>query len=167
MPSQAFTTFLNLKPIEMDTIDSNLDNGSELQISPEIRAYLLDMAKWGKFLSIIGFIGIGLMLLMIIIGITSTSSMFTAFGAASAGAFTGMWLVFLIFIVIYFIPTLYLYRGSLALRRALDNQSQEDLSVGFSNYKSLFKFVGILTVIFLAFYAIVIIITLVAGSLFI
>ena len=45
-------------------IDNELGNSSELIINQGIKLNLLETAKWGRLLSIVGFIMIGLMLIL-------------------------------------------------------------------------------------------------------
>ena len=85
--------------------------------------------------------------------------------AAMQSAMSGMYIGIGILSLIYVIPLLFLYRGSVGFIRALNNNTQEDLTTGFQNYKSLFKFMGIFTIIILSIYGIVIIGSLLMGGL--
>ncbi len=150
--------------MNMETIDSNLDNGSELQISPEVKAYILEMARWGKILAIIGFVGMAIMIIALIFGVSAMSVFSGAeTSGMQSGAMTGMYVGVIVFSVLYVIPLLYLYKGSIALKKSIDFQTQDDLNTGFSNYKSLFKFIGIFTIIIMSFYALALIIGLIAA----
>lgn len=149
----------------METIDSNLNNGSQVEISPEVSGFILEMARWGKILSIIGFIGVGIFFIALVFGVSALSMFSNTQGLdMPAGSSVGMGVGMMLVSLIYIIPLVYLYRGSVALKKSIDFQTQDDLISGFSNYKSLFKFIGILTVLFVGIYALVFIVAILAGG---
>ncbi|MBK7441290.1 MAG: hypothetical protein IPL12_15980 [Bacteroidetes bacterium] len=151
----------------METLDNNMESGEGLVINGDIRAYLMETAKWGRFLAIVGFVGMVLMIIFMIFGLQFFNSLVPQpeGQAAMQGAMSGMYIGIGILSLIYVIPLLFLYRGSVGFIRALNNNTQDDLTTGFQNYKSLFKFMGIFTIIILAIYGIVIIGTLLMGGL--
>jgi len=127
-----------------------------MRITPPAADYLRQAAKWGKFLAIVGFVTIGFMVLIAIFAGASMGAMMQGFGGAAggAGAFTGGALTafYLLFALLYFFPVLYLYRFSSKVQRGLNLQSEPEVNEAFKNLKSLFKFMGVLTIIMLAFY---------------
>jgi amino acid transporter len=132
------------------------NNLFELQIDHQGSSFLREIAKWSKFLSIVGFIMIGLMLLIIIFAGTAMSALFaTTYGTQSSG--TGVFQIILVacFLLIYFFPCLYLYKFSTRMQVALRNNDQETLNSSFENLKSCFKFMGIFMIIILSIYALV------------
>ncbi|MFZ1636024.1 MAG: hypothetical protein WAT43_19220 [Chitinophagales bacterium] len=151
----------------METLDNNMESGEGLVINGDIRAYLMETAKWGRFLAIVGFVGMVLMIIFMIFGLQFFNSLVPQpeGQAAMQSAMSGMYIGIGIISLIYVIPLLFLYRGSVGFIRALNNNTQDDLTTGFQNYKSLFKFMGIFTIIILAIYGIVIIGTLLMGGL--
>ena len=151
----------------METLDNNMESGESLVINGDIRAYLMETAKWGRFLAIVGFVSLILMIVFLIFGVQFFNSMVPQPEAQAAmqGAMSGMYVFIGIISLIYVIPLLFLYRGSVAFIRSLNSNTQEDLTTGFQNYKSLFKFMGIFTIIILSIYGIVIIGSLLVGGL--
>ena len=127
-----------------------------------------ETAKWGKFLSIIGFIGIGLMVFIIlgllIFGGVAMSSI-DGFGLMGGMGFGFVAVFYGFMIALYFIPTLYLYRYSTKMKIALDANDQESLSHSFRNLKSLYKFWGIFTAIIIGFYVLIFLFALIGGGL--
>ena len=130
-----------------------------LQIDPLTKLHLTEIARWGKFLSIVGFILCGLIILSGVFfgaffnfltgGTTTNQNDLPNAGISMvAGAF-----VYIIIATIYFFPCLFLYRFSSAMKTALNSNDQEYLSQSFQNLKSLFKYVGIITIIVIAVYA--------------
>ncbi len=148
-------------------LDDNFTT-SGVVITEEIKSYLYETAKWGKFLSIVGFIFLGLMVLGILSFLALGASLFSELG--DAGAMGGMGMTFMIliyglFIALYFFPTLYLYRFSTKMRTALDANDQQSLSESFMNMKSVFKFWGIFTAIIIGFYVLMFILSIVFGGI--
>ena len=130
----------------------------ELVIDKPIAIYLMESCKWGKFLSIVGFVMTGLMVL----GGFAMMAMFSSFmpempeNAAMpfGGGFLGGMYLFLA--LIYFFPTLYLYRFSSKTKAALQNMSQDAITESFLKLKSMFKFMGMFMAVILGFYALMI-----------
>ena len=138
-----------------------------LEIDSPIKSHLYEAAKWGKFLAIMGFVFCGLIILA---GIFAGSIMgkFTATdeslgGGMMAGMGAMMSVVYIVIAIVYFFPCLYLFRFATKMKTALNGNNQPDLNASFENLKSMFKFVGILTVIFLVIYAIIFLVAIIGG----
>lgn len=130
------------------------NNLFELQVDHQGSSFLRETAKWAKFLAIVGFVIMGLFLLVIVFAGASLSALMSSqYGGASSG-FGVMWMIMMVaFMLIYFFPTLYLYKFATKMQVALRNNDQETLNSSFENLKSCFKFMGILMIILLSFYA--------------
>jgi MFS family permease len=128
---------------------------TELYISDQSKNYLLETAKWAKFLAIIGFIGIGL---MILIGIFISAFMGTMANASEELAawgtsFYALISVFYIGIaVLYLYPVIKLYQFADQTKKALADNNSEGISFAFESQKSMFKFMGIMTIIVMGLY---------------
>jgi Family of unknown function (DUF5362) len=132
--------------------NQNLLN-SDLQIDANGHAYLAETAKWGTFLGIVGFILSGLIAIMALFAGSLFSSFSNGFGEASiigAGVIT---FIYLLIALLYFFMSLYLYRFSTKMKAALYSNDQDYLNNAFSNLKSLYKLMGIITIIYLGFLA--------------
>lgn len=151
-------------------IDDELGNSSELIINQSMKINLLETAKWGKFLSIVGFIMIGLML---IFGLTvsyffnkimsvnpAMEGLDSGYSSMLASMYSGL---FLISAVIHIFPTLYLFRFSTFILREKNGNNIENYQIAFENLKRLFKFFGILTAVVLSIYALVILFAIIGG----
>jgi hypothetical protein len=137
----------------------------DLQVDPASHAYLAESAKWGKFLSIVGFIMCG----FIAIAAFFVGSLLAAFAPGGVDAVNGamgatMTVSYLLGALLYFFPCLYLFNYSKKVKEALLSSNQDVLAKAFSNLKSLFKFMGILTIIGLAFMSIFVIIAIVVAA---
>lgn len=135
---------------------------SELQFTESINNYLVQIAKWGKFLAILGFIMVGLLAIMafVIPQMVSTSAYAGMEGAYQAGYKVGMTVAYLVIALIMFFPCLYLLRFGNKMKEALQLNQQSSFEDSFGNLKSLFKFYGILTIIVLCFYALALILVI-------
>ena len=142
-----------------------------LNIGVDARTYLAETAKWGKFLSILGFIGCGL---MVVFGLFAGSIFATlgnfggrGLGGRELGAGFGVLfaVIYIALAALYFFPCLFLYRYSTYMQGALRRNDMPALDTSFQNLKSLFKFMGIMMIIALAFYALALIIGLGVGSM--
>jgi hypothetical protein len=93
------------------------------------------------------------------------SSMMSSAGGGMGSMFGGGFItvLYLVFAALYFFPCLYLFKFASQMQDALRNHEQAKLQGSFKNLKSLFRFVGILTIIILAFYILLVIGILVVG----
>ncbi|QMU26829.1 DUF5362 family protein [Adhaeribacter radiodurans] len=132
---------------------------SELQVTAQMRNYLLLTAKWTHFLSIVGFIFIGLMVIgAFTFGAIMHSMMANFPGAPTSipgGSSVVMTIYLLFFAVLYFFPTLYLYQFSAKTKAALLYGEELNLAFAFSRLKSFFKFWGIFLIVILIFYGLI------------
>ncbi|HMG66365.1 MAG TPA: DUF5362 family protein [Chitinophagaceae bacterium] len=127
-----------------------------LTIDPVIKSHLSETARWGKFLSIIGFICCFLIVIGGIFLVTAFNSVDRNYGFSENAALSNMGpaiaVVYIIIAVLYFFPCLFLLRFSNKMKTALAADNQEELAVSFQNLKVLFRYVGILTIIVLSIY---------------
>lgn len=131
--------------------NQNLLN-SELQIDTTAHAYLAETAKWCNFLSIVGFILSGLIGIVALFAGTILGNLSSGYGGNSS--FIGAGFVTVIYLIIagvYFFMSLFLYRFASKMKAALYTNDQETLNNSFLNLKNLYKLMGILTIVYLSF----------------
>ena len=142
----------------------HVENGENLVIDWRSKEFLKETAKWTKFLAILGFVGIGLMVLGSLVMLFAPSSLMSN-GDFPFGGKIFMMLLYLAFAVLYYFPISYLYQFSENTKKAIENNDNNAIRDAFEFLKSHYKFMGILTIILLAFYDIMIFIGLIgAGS---
>ena len=128
------------------------DETTELYISDQSKNYLMETSKWAKFIAIIGFIGIGFMILAGVFMGAFMGSMANAseeLGGWGTG-FSALMSVFYIGIaILYLYPVLKLYQFADRTKNALIVNSTEGISLAVESQKSMFKFMGIMTIIVL------------------
>lgn len=138
----------------LDTPLDSISNQS-VSVSTEIKEYLHTTAKWGKFLAIVGFVITGLVLVASLsIGLffgTLGSMILPEFpDSGLVGVVVG--LIYALLAVVYFFPAWYLFQFSTKMMLAVRNDDQEFFTIGFKNMKSLFRFLGIATLVILSLY---------------
>jgi uncharacterized membrane protein YjgN (DUF898 family) len=135
----------------------------ELQLNSTALQFLKETAKWSYFLSILGFIGIGLMLVAAVFMATILGSMPTT-GMGAFGAMQGMMSgIYVVMALLYFFPVYYLYKFASKMKSALSSKSTEELTDSIENLKSHYKFMGILAVIIISIYILILVGALIAG----
>lgn len=124
----------------------------ELQIDHNVSAYLRETARWAKFLAILGFIGCACMVLLALFaGSLIAGSLGLMGGGAYASGYLGgmITVIYLLVALVMFFPCLYLYNFASRMQAALRSNDQEQLTKSFRNLKSCYRYMGILTLIYL------------------
>ncbi len=144
-----------------------------LSIDPVTKSHLAEAAKWARFLAIVGMVFLALLIIFGFFGAAmffSTSGSFGGeeFGATGMPAYAStMIAVYMIVIaVIWFFPLLYTIRFANQMRVALAGNDQLALNKSFQNLKICLRYLGIVTIIILAIYAIIIAFTVIGASMF-
>jgi len=150
--------------------DTNSSNSSlineednNLAIGQRSTSYLNEIGKWTKFLSIIGFCMLGLIVLFSLFA----STIFSQFDNGDmpfSGGFISV--IYLIIGALYFFPIYYLYKFAIKIKEALVQKDNQSLDDAFENLKSHYKFVGIYMIVVLAIYLLFGGAALFLGSLF-
>jgi uncharacterized membrane protein len=130
---------------------------NDLQINSVTENHLMDIAKWGKFLSIVGFIFCGVMVIVAFVVGNYMGNLSGYSSAYSSGVSTGVTIFYLVIAIIMFFPCLFLYKFSVKMQQALRSVSQEVFEMSFQNLKAMFKFQGILAIIVLAIWILAIV----------
>jgi preprotein translocase subunit SecG len=131
-----------------------------LGIDPNAKTHLSEAARWAKFLAIVGMV---MCVIMVIFGILmstmvskATRDMESGFGyprSMDTGALGVTMMVMYIFIaIIYFFPCLFTLRFANHMQNALTANDQDSLNESFKNLKVTFRYMGILTIIFMALF---------------
>lgn len=123
------------------------------QITLESLRLLNTTAKWTKFLAIMGFIGLGIMLvggffvgvIFSFLNIVPTTSHFP---------FPMRWmgLIYFVFAAVYVFPVIYLNNFSNYLSKAVAFRQTEMLTIALENIKKHFKYMGIFTIVIISTY---------------
>ena len=136
-----------------------------LVVTEDIRSYMYDTAKWTKFLAIVGFVFSALVAMAALgagafITLLNKMNPGNSFGALGTGFFT----VYLLLMgLLYFYPSLLLFKHANAAKKAILYGDQENLSIAMRNMKSFFKFWGVLMIVILGLYAMIFLVGIAAG----
>lgn len=129
----------------------------ELQIDQTSKSHLSEAASWARFLAIVGFI---FLILMVIYGfwmVTMMGAVMNEFGGGMGGSdmFSGlgtmMAVLYLVIAIIYFFPLMFTLRFANKMKQALSTGDQLVLNDSFKNLKITLRYCGILTIIALVF----------------
>jgi hypothetical protein len=145
--SGSFLFYCDVKSIEME---QNSDQSQEMHVDYDGGNILKETVRWTKFISIVGFVGIGLMGLVIIILGFAGSAIFAYYeqiipGIAAYQAIVIMFCV--IFLGIFAFLVVKLYRFSTLTRKAIEVQDQDMFNKGLQALKVYFTVGGIIAVV--------------------
>ena len=134
----------------MDSILPPPPADASLFDNKDIHSFLVETSKWGKFLAIMGYIGVGVMVLFSLVAMVGLSLLSSYANMPFPAGLFG--LMYLVIAVIYYFPVTFLYRFSVRMRKGLESRDVAAVTSGFENLKMLYKFKGIVTIIVLAIY---------------
>ncbi len=122
-----------------------------VSIDPETRTNLAEAARWARFLAISGFIllGVGVTIAAYSAIETTDTSVQNNLNEGGTAEFAGMILGFIVMGLIPFFALLFVLRFSNAMNKALSAKDQNRLNTSFKTLKIYFRYMGIITVIFL------------------
>ncbi len=125
----------------------------DLQLDMLGRNHLKEAAKWARFLAIIGFIGLGLIFIIsLIVSVNSNNKpSYDDYGhpVATGAEVVGSILGALMIVGLYFFPCYFLLKFSNKMSTALESDNIASLNESFKNLKVTFRYLGIVTIIFL------------------
>ena len=122
---------------------------TDLVIDNSSKGHLKETATWAKFLAVVGFAySVLITFAAIWMGslLTRTSGRYSGSSERMiAGGSVG--LIYLVFAVIVFLMSMYLFRFAKKTQAALQANDQFTLTEAFKNQKVFFRFAGIITVV--------------------
>ncbi|TDQ29785.1 DUF5362 family protein [Tenacibaculum caenipelagi] len=139
-----------------------VNNSSGIRLNNVAKEVLKEASKWANFLAIIGFIGVGFMVLMALFAGTIFSALPSS-GYETVIGGVGFTIIYLLGAALYFFPVMYLYKFAKKTKTALLRNNEEELTEAFTNLKSHYKFIGVLTIVMLSVYAVMFLIAIVRG----
>lgn len=140
----------------MENFDNNVQGEHTFFNNTEITNYLMETSKWGKFLAIVGYISIGILVLLAIFMMIGLSTMGNLTGTEFPMGVFGF--TYIILGAMYFFPVNYLYKFSVQIKKGLNSKDITTITAGFQNLKSLFKFMAIVTIVILSIYGLMLLV---------
>ena len=125
----------------------------ELKVTEEIRSYLYEMTKWANFLAIVGFVIAGFLLIIAFtIGGAVKTNLQQAvvlglLGNVKERALIVVFLIIYAFVILY--PSMLLFKFSKQGKLGILYGEQEALNQSLAKIKSLFRYYGIIAIIFI------------------
>lgn len=146
----------------MESIDENF-GGSELKLTGASIENLRMTARWANFISIVGFVFIGLMLL----GAFAIMGMSNSYSRILMGNIDPMTIgiIYLIMAVIYFFPVFYLFQFASKMKQSIEQKNSLTMDEATSFLRRHYQFIGILTIIGISLYVLGILIGILASGM--
>ncbi len=137
----------------MEIID-NTDTDSDSDFTNLMRTHLITTAKWGNVLSIISFVGIGLVILIAL----SVWVDFSEQDEHTAGDIEvlSFFLAYFVFAALGLIPAIHLSKFSNSILKNVSSFSRSGIEQAFSNLKASFKYIGLLIIIIIVFHVLMV-----------
>ncbi|MDR2160510.1 MAG: hypothetical protein LBP23_10635 [Treponema sp.] len=148
-----------------ETQASGGDGASRGVLTEGMLRYLKEASPWLRFVGILSFIGGGLLCLLGIgfsVGMTSSGIMGTEAFSGVMGSLVG--LVYVVSGVVVFFPAKFMYSFGSRIKRYAGSGAAEDLEQALRNNKSLWKFSGIVCIVYLALIPVAIIGAVIAAA---
>ncbi len=143
----------NLNPYQSPQADLNAPKPflSGVGLTETMVRYLKEASPWLRFIGILGFIGCSFMFLGGIIMMFAMPMMAASAENFLAGFFSSsIGIVYIILGVVMFLPARFTYNFGTKIRSYLQSNNEQDLELALKNNKSLWKFYGILCIVYLA-----------------
>ncbi len=142
-----------MKPsIRTDIMKNPITQLEQLVLTNASKSFLREIARWAKFLSILGFVLIAFLLVFAFFATTIFEiAMNKQTGVPDSLGLT-MLITNLVLAIIYFFPVYYLLQFSNKMKKALVDKDDVSLAKAFEMLKSHYKFIGVFTIITLSLY---------------
>lgn len=122
------------------------------QVDPETQTNLAGASKWARFLGILGFVCIGIMLLVFLLLGNRLSQAFETVMPFDMSAMAGVLIVVLLIVFgIIGVLSYFLIRGANLVQKGIAHNDQLVFNDGLAAYRTYFIIYGILAVISLLF----------------
>jgi hypothetical protein len=144
----------------MENLTNSVIDEKRFELDNDAVNHLAETRKWTKFISVLGFVFMGLMFIVVLI-------LALIGGSNINGGFSALTLLPLLLVCsIYFFPIYYLFQFSSYSGQALNTKDNGLLSKALRYLKMHYRFMGILVIIMVSLYTMVILIMIVTGSFF-
>lgn len=124
-----------------------------MEVEPQGRANLTEVARWGKFLAIVGYVFMGIFVLMLAFAWNSFMNAFTGsypdpYSSSIMSASSGFFLVIIVlFLGIFFTLLFFLLRGATRIKTGLRDNDQAVFNSGLANLRNYFIMFGVLSIL--------------------
>lgn len=124
-------------------------------VDETVKAYMLEMGRWTKFLAVFTFVMMGLMILGGFFMMMTMPALYNeqGLGPVAGGIFGGFFFLFyLLFVAVFFYPTWALLKYATTIKRALATFDQQLFRAAMRYIKNYFLYTGILVIVMISLY---------------
>ncbi len=142
------------------------DNDKSLHFDSKIKSVLAEIAKWARFVGIVGFAMCGILLfvsLAVVFYGKEIGAQLAAVGQPATAINNTTGIVYAVIAVLYYFPARNIFDFSVYMKQAVEHNDQESIDYSFDRLRAFFKFIGMVAIVAIGFYAIAFIATLVSG----
>jgi len=144
----------------MEKYNSGQPGIFSLEIDGDAKSNFLDMARWTKFLAILGLVVLGLILCLGIFLSLFLTNFAEAYGGPSASAIANMGAIGPVAVIFFFLviigfniyPIYALLKYSTCIKIAINTDNKEQFNRAIKYLKWMFKYIGILAIVMLVIY---------------
>lgn len=137
----------------------NLTETKKIELEESTLRDIDTTRKWSMFLAILGFIAIGLVILIGLIAGIFLSAFSQGDSQLGTAETILVFAILFLLMAIYFFPLLYLYRFSKHAGNAVRTMDKDLMAQAFQYLRKYYVFIGILTIVALAFYVIALVVS--------
>ena len=139
----------------------------QLVLNSKSKSFLREISRWTFFFSILGFISIAFIVIGAILVATVYAPMLNMVAQQQGLPALGLpiAITYVVSALLYFMPVWYLFKFSRKMKSALATKNDDVLADAFENLKSHFKYIGVLIIIVISLYVLLVVFSVVAGSL--
>lgn len=123
----------------------------DLQLDHEAGSHFHESSKWAKFLSVVYFIAIGLVLLVLVFAATAMIKAFQEYRPDFAGAGGFLVAAVIIALALGFFTTFLLFRFATLIKQGIERQDQIIFNKGLQALKNYFMIYGVIAMLTLIF----------------
>lgn len=144
--------------------EAGFDDDDQNILTDQAFRYLDSGARWARFLAIVGYVGIGLMVLAALFAVVAGASYGRRGMYGSDVPVALMGFLYIIMAVLYFFPIHYLYNFATKAREAFVRRDAKTLEAAMRFMSLHYQFLGILMIIVLSLYGLMLLIGLMAAA---
>jgi len=119
----------------------------DLQVDREAGSHFRESSKWAKFLSVVSFIAIAIVLLVLIFAATAMTRALEEFRPEFAGASGFFVAVAIVGVLIVFFTSYLLFRFATLTKQGIERQDQIIFNKGLLALKNYFMIYGVVTML--------------------
>ena len=149
----------------MENIQNEQESLFSMEIDEPIKTNFLEMARWTKFLAVLGFVFLGLMLTLGLVAMAAVAMASSIAGPFAALGGVGIFVLYCLFAALEFYPIYALFKYSVCVKKALLTYNKDEFYMAISWLKNMFRYMGIMAIIFLSLYGVVIVFAMLAAMM--